>query len=405
MADPSDTSANASAIRVMVVDDSAVIRGLITRMLEGDPEISVVASVGNGQLAVNQLERKPKLIDVIILDIEMPVMDGLTALPLLLKVDPSIKIIMASTLTKRNAEISLRALSAGATEYVPKPSTARDLSGGENDFKRELLDKVKNLGAVHRAQTGGEPVGVRAAPAPAAAHPTAVPKPGAKPAAPGAKPADSGTLQRWEKRHQDQVTLRSAGTSRPDVLAVGSSTGGPQALFEFFKALPKTIGIPVVLTQHMPATFTSILAEHITRMTGWPCEEATEGALLEAGKILLAPGDFHMTVVQKGPQRVIALNQDAPENFCRPAVDPMLRSVVKVYGARVLTVILTGMGNDGEKGSHHVINTGGTVVAQDEKTSVVWGMPGAVASAGLCSVLLPVVELAGYVVNHIHRTK
>lgn len=136
----------------MVVDDSAVIRGLITRMLEADPEISVVASVGNGQLAVNQLERHPKLIDVIILDIEMPVMDGLTALPLLLKVDPNIKVIMASTLTKRNAEISLRALSAGATEYVPKPSTARDLSGGENDFKRELLNKVKSLGAVHRSR-------------------------------------------------------------------------------------------------------------------------------------------------------------------------------------------------------------------------------------------------------------
>ena len=383
----------------MVVDDSAVIRGLITRMLEGDPEISVVASVGNGQLAVNQLERHPKAIDVIILDIEMPVMDGLTALPLLLKVDPNIKVIMASTLTKRNAEISLKALSAGATEYVPKPSTARDLSG-ENDFKRELLDKVKNLGVIHRKQTG-QPIGTRPAPV---ARPATSTAPAARPA-PGAKPADPGTLQRWEKRHQDQVTLRAAGTAKPDILAVGSSTGGPQALFEFFKALPKTLNIPVVLTQHMPATFTSILAEHITRMTGWPCAEAKNGDVLEAGKILLAPGDFHMTVVQKGPQRVIALNQDAPENFCRPAVDPMLRSVVKVFGARVFTVILTGMGNDGEKGSHHVVNAGGTVIAQDEKSSVVWGMPGAVASAGLCSALLPVAELAGYVVNFISRTR
>lgn len=385
----------------MVVDDSAVIRGLITRMLEGDPEITVVASVGNGQLAVNQLERHPKSIDVIILDIEMPVMDGLTALPLLLKADPDIKVIMASTLTKRNAEISLRALSAGATEYVPKPSTAREISGSENDFKRELLDKVKNLGAIHRRMTG-KPIAARPAPA---AKPTMPSAPGAPRPAPGTKPAEPGTLQRWERRHQDDVVLRQAGTIRPDILAVGSSTGGPQALFDFFKALPKTLGLPVVLTQHMPATFTAILAEHITRMSGWPCAEAKDGDLVEVGKILLAPGDFHMTVVQKGPQRVISLNQDPPENFCRPAVDPMLRSVVKVYGPRVFTVILTGMGNDGEKGSHHVINAGGTVIAQDEKSSVVWGMPGAVATAGLCSAVLPVSELAGYVVNFLNRTK
>lgn len=400
MADTTEPISDASAIRVMVVDDSAVIRGLVTRMLESDPEISIVASVGNGQLAVNQLERHPNSIDVIILDIEMPVMDGLTALPLLLKADPNIKVIMASTLTKRNAEISLRALSAGATEYVPKPSTARELSG-ENDFRRELLDKVKNLGILHRRQTGQPPIGARPAPA---AKPTAPAAPGQRPA-PGAKPADPGTLQRWERRHQEDVVLRQAGTVKPDILAVGSSTGGPQALFDFFKALPKTLGLPVVLTQHMPATFTAILAEHITRMTGWSCAEAKDGELLEVGKILLAPGDFHMTVVQKGPQRVISLNQDAPENFCRPSVDPMLRSVVKVYGARVITVILTGMGNDGEKGSHHVVNAGGTVVAQDEKSSVVWGMPGAVATAGLCSAVLTVPELAGYVTNFVARTK
>ena len=318
MTDSPDTSATASAIRVMVVDDSAVIRGLITRMLEADPEISVVASVGNGQLAVNQLERHPKLIDVIILDIEMPVMDGLTALPLLLKVDPNIKVIMASTLTKRNAEISLRALSAGATEYVPKPSTARDLSGGENDFKRELLNKVKSLGAVHRSQTG-EAIASRPAPA---ARPAAAVAPAAKPAAPGAKPADAGTLQRWEKRSQAQAVMRAAGTTKPDILAVGSSTGGPQALFEFLKALAKNINMRVVLTQQTPATCTSILAEHITRMSGWPCTEAKDGDVLEAGKIYRAPGDYHMTVVQKGPQRVIALNQETQENFCRPAVDP-----------------------------------------------------------------------------------
>lgn len=391
MSDTTESSSNGNRLRVMVVDDSAVIRGLITRMLEADPDIKVVASVGNGQLAVNQLERHPKEIDVVILDIEMPVMDGLTALPLMLKVDPNVKVIMASTLTKRNAEISLKALSAGAVDYVPKPSTARELSG-ESDFRRELLDKVKGLGIVHRSEVGKAP--------PKLVHPPAsAPAPSAPSAAPGEKP------ERWVMKHQDEVELRKPGQSRPDILAIGSSTGGPQALFEFLKGLPKTIGMPVVITQHMPATFTSILAEHITRMSGWPCAEAKEGEVLEAGRIYLAPGDYHMNIVQKGPQRVITLNQDPPENFCRPAVDPMLRSLIKVYGPRIFTVILTGMGNDGARGSKQVVEAGGTVIAQDEKTSVVWGMPGAVASAGLCSAVLPITELAAYVVNFLNRVK
>lgn len=375
----------------MVVDDSAVIRGLITRMLEGDPELTVTASVGNGQLAVNQLTRNPGEIDVVILDIEMPVMDGLTALPLLLKADPKVKVIMASTLTKRNAEVSMKALSLGATEYVPKPSTARELSG-ENDFRMELLNKVKGLGIVHRQQVG-KPM-PKAAPS---AAPAAKPAPGA--------PAEPPKAEGWKINKSGEIQLRQPGTNKPDIIAIGSSTGGPQALFEFLKGLPKTLNLPIVITQHMPATFTSILAEHITRMSGWPCAEATDGAVLEPGKILLAPGDYHMIVTQKGPQRAVTLNQDPPENFCRPAVDPMFRSIAKVYGGRVLGVILTGMGNDGAKGAQHLIDAGGTVIAQDEKTSVVWGMPGAAAAAGVCSAVLPLGELAGHATNFINRTR
>ena len=399
MIDTAKNAGSSSPIRVMVVDDSAVIRGLITRMLEADPEVSVTASVGNGQLAVNQLTRKPGEIDVVILDIEMPVMDGLTALPLLLKADPAIKVIIASTLTKRNAEISLKALSLGATEYIPKPSTARELSG-ENDFRRELIDKVMNLGVLHRKELG-KPISFR---------PAAAPTQAPAPRAPGVTPtpaaaSSTGAPQGWKINRSGEIVLRKASLVKPDILAIGSSTGGPQALFEFLKGLPKTINLPIVITQHMPATFTAILAEHITRMTGWPCSEAKNGDLIEAGKILLAPGDYHMTVTQKGPQRIVTLNQDAPENFCRPAVDPMLRSVVKVYGARVFTVILTGMGNDGAWGAKQVVDAGGTVIAQDEKTSVVWGMPGAAASSGVCSAVLPISELAGYVVNFLNRTK
>ena len=377
-------------IRVMVVDDSAVIRGLITRMLESDSDVNVVASVGNGQLAVSNLERTP--VDVIILDIEMPVMDGLTALPKLIAVDKTVKIIMASTLTARNAEVSIKALSMGATDYVPKPSTSREISGG-NDFRRDLLEKVKSLGAMRRHEVGGTVTARKE-----------TPPPPAKTTA-GAKPAETPTEipSKWELRDPSNVTLREPGKMKPDILAIGSSTGGPQALFVFLKSLQKTINVPIVITQHMPATFTTILAEHITRMSGWECKEAKNGDRLEAGKILLAPGDYHMLIEQKGTDRVVRITQDAPENFCRPAVDPMLRSVVKVFGARVITVILTGMGNDGEKGSKAVVDAGGTVIAQDQKSSVVWGMPGAVATAGLCSAVLPIDQLAGYVMNFIAR--
>jgi len=387
-----DNPPNGSPIRVMVVDDSAVIRGLVTRMLEADSEIAVVASVSNGELAVNQLERQVGKIDVIILDIEMPVMDGLTAIPLLIKADPNIKIIMASTLTKRNAEISLQALSAGATEYVPKPSSSRELSG-ENEFKRELTQKVKDLGNIHR-QALGKPVVGRSG---VQGLVTEAGKAEANKSAPG------GSTQRWEINSASKIKLRTPSTSKPEILAIGSSTGGPQALFDFLNGLPKTINLPIVITQHMPATFTAILAEHITRSTGWSCTEAKDGDALIAGKILLAPGGFHMTVVQKGAQRVIALNQDPPENFCRPAVDPMLRSLVKIYGPRILTVILTGMGNDGARGSQIVVDAGGTVLAQDEKTSVVWGMPGAVACAGICSAVLPVSELPRHAAGLLSR--
>lgn len=381
-----NTPATSGPIQVMVVDDSAVIRGLLTRMLESDADVSVVASVGNGQLAINSLGRTP--VDVIILDIEMPVMDGLTALPQLIKVDKSVKIIMASTLTSRNAEVSIKALSSGATDYLPKPSSAREL-GGENDFKRELLEKVKSLGELRRHEIGGTVTPRKMPPKPA---------PGEIP-----PPSPGGAPKRWEMRDAKNVTLRPASKTKPDILAVGSSTGGPQALFTFFKGLGNTINIPIVVTQHMPATFTTILAEHISRMSGWECKEAEDGDRLQAGRILLAPGDFHMMIEQKGPERIVRINQNPPENFCRPAVDPMLRSVVKVYGPRVLTVILTGMGNDGAKGSQMVADAGGTVIAQDQPTSVVWGMPGAVATAGICSAVLPIEELAGYVMNLIAR--
>jgi two-component system chemotaxis response regulator CheB len=360
-------------IRVMVVDDSAVIRGMTAKILESEPTISVVSSVGNGKMAVDNLARR-KGVDVIVLDIEMPVMDGIQALPELLKVDPKIKIIMSSTFTTRNADISIKAMNAGAADYISKPSSPKEITDG-GEFRRELLEKVKALGDAHRRQTGAATrtkTVVRGIPVPSLS-PT------------------------------EPIKLRRPGIGKPRVLAIGSSTGGPQALFTFLKGLSPNIGVPVVITQHMPETFTAILAGHIQRSTDWPCSEAKEGDVLEPGKILLAPGGYHMTIAGENGKKVVRLNRNPPVNFCRPAVDPMLNSLANVYKNNILVVILTGMGADGMKGSQKIVAGGGTVIAQDEDTSVVWGMPGAVATAGLCSAVVPLEEMAETVTKSLSR--
>ena len=330
--------------RVMVCDDSAAIRGAITRMLESDPDVRVVAKVANGQLAVEELRRTK--VDVVVLDIEMPVMDGMTALPLLLRADPGVRIIMASTLTTRGADIAMRALRLGAADYVPKPSSIG--TAGDDRFQRELLEKVKGL-----ARLWQRPIRAAALPA-----------------------------------------VRPAPVLSPRILAIGSSTGGPQALFTLVQGLGRQIGVPVVLTQHMPATFTPILAEHIGRLGGMPCAEAKDGEMFVPGRIYVAPGDRHLIVEGRAGSMRARLTTDPPENFCRPSVDPMLRSACIATDGRVLVAMLTGMGHDGLAGTRQVIETGGCAIAQDEATSVVWGMPGAIAQAGLCHAVLPLPAIA-----------
>jgi two-component system chemotaxis response regulator CheB len=372
----------ADPVRVMVVDDSAVVRGLITRILEENPGISVVASVANGQMALSALERQP--IEVVVLDIEMPVMDGLTALPKLLKIDPDLQVIMASTLTLRNADISMRALEAGAADYIPKPTASRDISGvsGGSDFKRELLEKVRALAAVRRRRPRRQARPSLSAPAPTAP----VPRPVVPP------------------RAAVPPTLRPAAGETPDVIAIGSSTGGPQALFTVLGALKAShLNQPILITQHMPPTFTTILAEHIGRVSGWETAEGKDGEVVRGGRIYIAPGDFHMVVETKGVDKIIRLNKNAPENFCRPSVDPMLRSIAAAWGRRVLAVMLTGMGSDGLKGGQVLVAGGATMIAQDEATSVVWGMPGAVAGAGICSAVLPLPEIPQYILRMASR--
>lgn len=362
--------------RVMIVDDSAVIRGFMTRWLQEDEDIEVVSSASNGVLALREFEKTRP--EIVVLDIEMPEMDGMTALPKLIALDPDVKVIMASTLTRRNANISMKALAAGAADYIPKPESTRQVD--EKDaFQHGLVAKIKALGATRRSKTGIPPRAINSV------------------KAIEAKPLAKQGLYRGAP-----IVLRTNSlTILPQAIAIGSSTGGPQALFSVFEKLKGKISLPIFITQHMPATFTAILAEHLTKIYGLPCAEAIDGEKVVGNRVYLAPGDWHMRVEKDQKDVVIRLSQDAPVNYCRPAVDPMLKSIHEVYGSRVLTVILTGMGQDGQKGCELLAKTGGYIIGQDEQSSVVWGMPGAVATAGLCNIVLPLDDIPKAIENVI----
>lgn len=373
-------------IRVMLVDDSAIIRGLLARILEAEPGIEITATAANGAQAIKSMSRSDA--EVIVLDIEMPVMDGLTALPKILDCNPHVKVIVASTLSQRNAQISLKALEAGATDYIPKPTSTGEINGGM-EFRRELLEKVKALGAAYRRDNGD---GRTASGGLHKSQPSEV----------GAKSGDlKGSAVTFVQ--SQNITLRKQLPKQAEIVAIGSSTGGPQALLALLKDLDSSVKVPILITQHMPATFTTILAQHLEKASGRKCTEASDGEVIESDRIYVAPGGWHMVVEMEDGKRIIRLNQDPPINFCRPAVDPMLKSLAEVCDGRVLAVILTGMGQDGLIGGEAVVEMGGTVVAQDEATSVVWGMPGAVANAGICSAVASITNLTNYIVDFPKR--
>jgi two-component system chemotaxis response regulator CheB len=352
-------------LRVMVVDDSVVIRGMISRWLGSEPDMVVAASLRTGLDAVNQLERVNP--DVAVLDIEMPELDGISALPLLLAKKRNLIIIMASTLTRRNAEISFKALSLGASDYIPKPESTREPTAAET-FRHDLVQKIRHLGAkVRRA-------------APASAVPSSVP------ALDRAHPAPRAPLA---------ILRRNFSAQNPRVLLIGSSTGGPQALMSLVGEIGAVIDrFPVLITQHMPPTFTTILAEHLARASHRPAREAVDGEVVKAGQIYLAPGGRHMRVARHGAETVIVLDDGPPVNFCKPAVDPLFTSATDIWQGAVLAVVLTGMGSDGTRGGKDIVAAGGSVIAQDEASSVVWGMPGTAANAGICAAVLPLGQIA-----------
>jgi two-component system chemotaxis response regulator CheB len=338
-------------IRVALCDDSAVARGVLRRLLSQDGAFRIVAEFADGRAALAALGAlaaadRP---DVLLLDLEMPVMDGLTALPLIQRAAPGVQVIVASALSQKGAAATMAALRAGAVDYIPKPAASQ---GGLGDprFAEELRAKVAGWARMR-----------------------AKPAPRATPAA--ARPPAGRAL-------------------RPRAIAIGSSTGGPAALAALIGAFTRPPPVPVLVVQHMPAGFTALLADHLHRMNRLPCAEAREGEALAPGRLYLAPGDRHLLVRETPSGLVAQLSDGPPENFCRPAVDPLLRSLVAACGGRVVAAILTGMGHDGLEGARALARAGGAVLAQDEASSVVWGMPGAVAKAGLAAALAPPEEIA-----------
>ena len=353
----------------MVVDDAIVVRRLLTRWIDAEPDMMVTAALRTGREAVEQIERNDP--DVVVLDVEMPELDGISALPLLLKKKRDLVVIMASTLTRRSAEVSLRALALGAADYVPKPQSAPDAETS-TVFHRELIEKIRNLARRgRRAVPQGRP-GMSAGRQSAALRGRAVPT--------DVTPA---------------FKLRPFGLILPRVLLIGCSTGGPQALSTLIGQIGANTGrVPILITQHMPATFTTVLAEHLTRIAGRRVHEPEHGEAVVAGGIYVAPGGRHMRVVSGSGSPAIALGDDPPINFCRPAIDPLFCSAAEMWGTGSLAVVLTGMGSDGTSGAGHIAAAGGSVIAQDEATSVVWGMPRSALQAGFCAVVLPLAEIA-----------
>jgi two-component system chemotaxis response regulator CheB len=355
----------------MIVDDAAAVRRVLAQWIKAEPDLCVVASLADGREALAEIERIE--VDVVVLDVDMPGLDGIAALPLLLAKRPDLVAIMVSALTRRSAEVSLRALALGAADYVSKPDAITAYSTRE--FQREFISKVRALGR-------GRALRRRLGP-PAMARPVPpLPK----------------------RERTDNVALvpppRPFARSAPRAIVIGASTGGPQALTALLARLSDAIDrAPVLIAQHMPPTFTTVLAEHLSRVAGRGTHEAEDGEPVLPGGIYVAPGGRHMRVERSGSAVRIALGDDAPINFCRPAVDALFASAAAVWGPATLAVVLTGMGADGMRGAGEVVAAGGSVIAQDEATSVVWGMPRAVAQAGLCSAVLPLADIGPQIVH------
>ncbi|MCA9041318.1 MAG: chemotaxis response regulator protein-glutamate methylesterase [Planctomycetaceae bacterium] len=346
-----------SKIRVLIVDDSAVIRGLLARALQTDSEIEVAGTSMHGEAALSFLRRNDA--DVVLLDVEMPVMDGIATLQEIQKQYPGVHVVMVSSYTMAGAEDTVAALSMGAAGCVAKP-ISNSPSDSVNQLSKELLPIVKSLGR-SRHQKSDSPTPIR---------------------------------------RQEFSSPVPGPMITPHIVVIGTSTGGPQALRTVLTGLPKDFPLPILIVQHMPPMFTPMLAKHIAQDTGRPAKEAEHNEPIQRGVTYVAPGDYHMMINKLGERMVLQLNQNEPEHYCRPSVNPLFRSAAEWYRNKVLGVMLTGMGEDGIEGTRKLVENGGYMMAQNEATCVVYGMPRAVIEAGLAKQILPLDQVANQIAKH-----
>jgi two-component system chemotaxis response regulator CheB len=351
-------------IRVLIVDDSVVVRRIVKDGLSTEPSIEICGVAANGKIALSMIDQCVP--DLVTLDIEMPEMDGLAVLRELRTKRPELPVIMFSTLTQRGAVATLDALALGARDYVAKPANVGSVTSSIETIRTELIPKIKALCGV----SPSTPPVIRPT-APVAVTPSIAPLPVFRPI---------------------------------DIVAIGTSTGGPNALAQVLPQLPADLPAAVVVVQHMPPTFTRFLAERLNGTCRMPVAEAVSNQVLKPGNILIAPGDFHVCVERIAASVHLRTIRTPPENSCRPSVDVLFRSVASVFGCRSLAVVMTGMGQDGLRGAESLHETGATILAQDEASSVVWGMPGFVAQAGLAAKVLPLPEIAMEIVRRVRES-
>ena len=347
-----------SKIRILVVDDSVVVRRLLTRVLSSDPEIEVVGSAPTGSIA---LAKVPQLNpDLITLDLDMPDRDGPNTLAELRKTYPRLPVIAFTLVNHQSPAEAVEMMTLGACDYLTRAVNIHDADVATSIIRDELIPKIKMYG----------------------------------PSQPGERSRQGDHSQTFLKTIRPPVKSKNViAKQRLDVLAIGVSTGGPNALVHLLSGFGSDFPVPILIVQHMPPAFTSLLAERLDKSCRIPVSLAASNQVLEPGRVWIAPGDFHMLVRRQQDQVCIQINQDAPENSCRPSVDVLFRSVAEVYGARALAVVLTGMGQDGLRGCEQIHDAGGQIFVQDEASSVVWGMPGFVANAGLADKILPLQQL------------
>jgi two-component system, chemotaxis family, protein-glutamate methylesterase/glutaminase len=357
-------------IRVLVVDDAVVIRRLVSDVLGSEPDIEVVGVAANGRLALAKIPQVNP--DCITLDVEMPEMDGLETLKELRKTWPKLPVIMFSTLTVKGATRTFDALALGATDYVTKPANIGSVTEAVDRLRNELVPKI-------RAHTGRKP--------PASAVPCTAP------------PPRKQIVSRHPAAKQDRA-LRPV-----EAICIATSTGGPAALSTVIPSIPASVGVPILIVQHMPPLFTALLSERLNQISELQVNEGSAGQLVEPGHIYVAPGGRHMEVRRNNAGVLIELTDAPPENSCRPAADVLFRSAAAVYGPAIVAAVLTGMGQDGLRGAESIAEAGGEIIAQDEASSVVWGMPGAVVHAGLAQQVLPVSEVAVALIRAVERRR